>query len=267
MDAIALGPVALSLSRLFFLLGLLTFYLTLRWLERRQQRSLAIPFWGALAAGLVFARLAFVVQHWEVYAAAPLSSLYFWQDGYAPIAGLAGAAVFTTLHAWRARLPQPQMQLPLVAGALVWASLGFVAAQLEAQHQMPDLVLADLADQPAPLQQFAGQPVVINLWATWCPPCRREMPVLEAAQADQRDRMHFVFANQGEPGPVVSDYLQDEALNLDNVLLDPWNRLTGHFGARGLPTTLFFDSDGRMVNAHMGELSAARLRHYLQQLD
>lgn len=263
MEAISLGPLALSLSRLFLLLGLAVVFIGVRWWERRHDVALSTPLWSALAAGLVTARLAFVVQHWGAYQDAPWTALFFWQDGYTLIAGLAGAMAFAAAHAWYRHTPQRYLQTSLAAGAVIWLGLSFVLAQLAEQHQMPDKVLSDLQEQPAPLQQFRGQPVVINLWATWCPPCRREMPVLEAAQANHPG-IHFVFVNQGEPLPVITDYLDSEALQLRNVLLDPWNSMTQHFGARGMPTTLFFDADGRMVNAHLGEVSKARLQQYLQ---
>src|SRR5690606_8358689 len=100
--------------------------------------------------------------------------------------------------------------------------------------------------------------------ATWCPPCRREMPVLAAAQ--QRETgVDFIFINQGESAHTVTDYLATEQLQLRNVLLDNPMRLSQAMGVQGMPTTLFFDATGNLVHTHMGELSTATLRRGLEQ--
>ena len=68
------------------------------------------------------------------------------------------------------------------------------------------------------LASFEGRQTVVNLWATWCPPCQREMPVLQKAQAARPD-VHFVFVNQGESAQQVAAYLARSGLQLRNVLL------------------------------------------------
>ncbi|WP_459655422.1 TlpA family protein disulfide reductase, partial [Achromobacter xylosoxidans] len=70
------------------------------------------------------------------------------------------------------------------------------------------------------LAAFQGKPTVVNLWASWCPPCRREMPAFEQAQAANPD-IHFVFLNQGEAASTVRQYLDEHAPSLANALLDP----------------------------------------------
>jgi thiol-disulfide isomerase/thioredoxin len=101
--------------------------------------------------------------------------------------------------------------------------------------------------------------MVVNLWATWCGPCRAEMPVLAAAQRARPD-VRFVFANQGEGPEVVQRYLAAERLALQDVWLDIGSGLGPALGSRGLPTTVFFDADGTRVDAHFGLLNAAALQ-------
>jgi len=115
------------------------------------------------------------------------------------------------------------------------------------------------------LASFQGKPTVVNLWATWCPPCVREMPVLQQAQAERSD-VHFVLVNQGERATRVRDYLASRQLRLRNVLVDEGNALGAFTGHRALPTTLFYDAQGRLVDTRVGELSAASLAHRLSAI-
>ena len=69
--------------------------------------------------------------------------------------------------------------------------------------------------------------------------------------------MHIVFANQGEDAGTIQRYLDAEGLDLDLVLVDRLSQLSQDAGARGLPTTLFFDAQGRLIDVHVGELTRA----------
>ena len=115
------------------------------------------------------------------------------------------------------------------------------------------------------LAGFAGKPTVVNLWTTWCPPCRREMPVLEQAQAANPDA-NIVFVNQGEEAATIAAFLDRHGLALRNVLVDPQRRTGAALGHRALPTTLFFDAQGRLADTRIGELSQATLTQRLTSL-
>lgn len=102
--------------------------------------------------------------------------------------------------------------------------------------------------------RIMARPIVLNLWATWCPPCRREMPVFEKAQTEFPD-IAFVLVNQGESAQQALAYLKTEGLDLTDVLLDPASEAMRSMNSRGLPTTLFFDAKGRLVDPHLGEIT------------
>jgi thiol-disulfide isomerase/thioredoxin len=131
----------------------------------------------------------------------------------------------------------------------------------------PALPLATLAEgRTVTLREIAaGRPAVVNLWASWCGPCREEKPVLAAAQAREAG-IAFVFVNQGETPAAVRGYLARLGRPLREVLLDPGAGLLAAAGSRGLPTTLFYDARGKLVDAHMGVLSEAALRARVRQL-
>lgn len=124
-----------------------------------------------------------------------------------------------------------------------------------------------LSGQSTSLAALAdGKPLVVNLWASWCPPCRHEMPVLAAAQ-QREPGISFVFANQGEHAATVHYYLASSRLELANVALDRDGRLGSIAGTMALPITLFYDAQGRRVDTHRGALTAAALAAKLKQLN
>ncbi|WP_458525980.1 redoxin family protein [Onishia taeanensis] len=259
MDALALGPLLISLPRLYALaaaLILLVLSLILLGLARRAH---ARWFNGVLLSWLVGARLGHVLTHLDSFAVAPLDALKVWQPGYLGLAGLAAASAWT---AWtlRAHLGRLLGGLALLLGcsalwlALVgWNPLGSSLAL----RTLPALTLENLDGEPVALETLTGQPVLINLWATWCPPCLREMPLL--AEAARRDDITVVVANQGEELLQVVRYLDDQGLAFDQALLDPNQRLGVIAESPGLPTSLYFDADGRLAERHVGELSRAQL--------
>ena len=128
------------------------------------------------------------------------------------------------------------------------------------------MVLRNANGESVQLGSYKGGPLVINLWATWCPPCRREMPVLQNAQ-HQHENVTFLFVNQGESMQSVSTFLETQGLNLSNVLFDSGGQLGQKVGSMALPTTLFYNADGRLLASHLGELSEASLARALERFD
>ena len=218
-----------------------------------------------LFVGVVAARLGFVLEWLPQYLADPWSIIRIGDGGFSIWAGVLAGLGF---GAWRARKGKP-LRRPLtfgvMAGLASWAVLGGALALMQqSTMKLSATELTTLDRATTSLSAMSGKPMVVNLWATWCPPCRREMPVLAEAQARRGD-VTFTFVNQGEPELVIRDYLRGGALRLRNVLLDPFSSVSQEAGSRGLPTTLFFDADGRLVDTHMGELSAASLTQKLQR--
>lgn len=220
-------------------------------------------FWGLIAA-----RLGYVAFWWQDYFATPMSIIAIGDGGFTWWVGVLTALAFI---GWRARSMRTLRRAALagvLTGVAAWFATGTVVGLLHHSPPMPDLELATLEEQPISLLNYQGRPTVVNLWATWCPPCRREMPVFEQAQSEFPD-VNIVMVNQGESAKQAQDFLQSQGLTLSDVLLDPFSRTMHATGARALPTTLFFDAEGELVDSHMGELTMASFksnmsRHFAQ---
>lgn len=266
MDVVRLGPLIIPLSAALVVLALLAATTTADWLRRRRGHDAGTVLWRMIVAGFVAARAVFVLKHHDIYVKAPWSALDIRDGGFEPVAGLIVACVIgAELTRRRAELRRPLLASVLAGGA-VWIG-GLLAAQALAPPRppMPDLMVRQLDGGEVPLRSLAGRPLVINLWATWCPPCRREMPAMQAAQQANPD-IGFVFVNQGESSVVVRRFLATQQLRLQNVVIDPAGQLAARTGAAGYPTTLFYDADGKLRLRHVGELSEATLKDKLASL-
>ncbi len=265
MLSLNIGPFALSSSVLLLLAAGAVAAGAGRLAGRRQKIGIVNPLGDMLLAGMLAARLAFITLWFDTYRNAPLSMLDIRDGGFMIGPGIAAALLVALWHGWRHPVLRKPLAAGLAAGALVWGAL-FGALRMTEPPALPALALTSLAGDPVKLAALAdGKPLVVNLWASWCPPCRREMPVLAAAQ--QRETgVNFAFVNQGEDRATAQRYLSEGQLGLANVLLDPAAALGRAVGSGALPTTLFYDAGGRLVDTHMGELSAASLASKLGPL-
>lgn len=266
MQTLTLGPLVLSLP---LLVGAAAFLLA-SYVGRRLGRAHAADaerhILRTLLVGLVAARVAFIAQFHDAYWKAPLSILDIRDGGWHAAIGLGAALAYAgAVLARHKELRKPLLAAAGVAGA-VWVTAALVlSVGTPKDVRMPQLALPATDGTTVRLASFEGRPTVVNLWATWCPPCQREMPVLHKAQASRPD-VHFVFLNQGESPQQVAAYLAKSGLPLRNVLLDARGEAGAALEHRALPTTLFFDAGGRLVDTRVGELSEASLAQRLSDL-
>ena len=130
----------------------------------------------------------------------------------------------------------------------------------------PDFTLNDLAAKPVTLSSFKGQIVLINFWATWCGPCRIEMPAIERRYAALEDQGFVVLAvDVDEPITDVGAFVHDLNLTFP-VLLDPGATVNDLYRVRGLPTTFIVDRDGMISQLHIGLMTEDQLDGYLSKL-
>ncbi|ETX27041.1 TlpA family protein disulfide reductase [Roseivivax isoporae] len=261
MNTVSLGPLVLDGDRAAALVGIGLFLVAVEIADRVGGRrgttaALGPHAWLLLAACIVAARAGFVAAHAESFAAAPRDALKVWQGGFSLAAGAVGGGVAALVLVRRS----PRRALPLVASAAL--ALGGTAAVSAALPDprgalLPRVDATDLSGAPVEIGA-AGGPLVLNLWAGWCPPCRREMPMMVAA-AGMEDAPRFLFVNQGEDAGTVARFLASAGLPGRDVALDREARLMAALGAEGLPVTVFVDAAGRLHDTHTGEISRAAL--------
>ena len=258
-----IGPLVLPTSLLFMLVAIPVAAFIGRWSGRRVGIDVEPVLFQALVIGVVAARLTFVLQYSTTYQASPLAIFNIRDGGWRPLAGFTAAWLFVLVRLFK----KPTLRKPLLAavfaGTLLWGGGIFSLSLPGDEQKLPTLALLSLQGSTVDLTQFEGKPTVVNLWATWCPPCVREMPVLNEAQA-ANPAINFVFINQAESAQHVGGWLAARNLLLRNVLLDAKGQALTAFGQRGLPTTLFFDAKGRLVSTRTGELSQASLAEKLE---
>jgi len=271
MLSISLGPLALPVLPLVLMLSVWSAATLARRLAPKEFGSRAESMvWRAAGLGLLAARLAHVVRYADAYFATPWALVDARDGGWFAPAGWAVSTAWLVWRGWQQPVIRRALGLAALGASLIWTAglaMVWVADAKPAQQQVPDVMLTEFngARTLSLPQLIAGRPTVVNLWATWCGPCRAEMPTLATAQQNTPD-VAFVFVNQGEHNATVAAYLQRSGLPLANVWLDPASRLGPASGSRGLPTTLFFDASGKRVDAHFGMLNTAALQVQLDRL-
>lgn len=140
------------------------------------------------------------------------------------------------------------------------------ARPAELNRTAPDLTLRDLEGNPVSLADYRGQVVLVNNWATWCPPCRAEMPVLEAYyQAHHQTGFVILAIEAGDPVEEVRAFVSQYGLSFP-VLLDPDGHSLAAFGNPALPNTYIIDRQGRVRLAWTGAVNRKTLETYLTPL-
>lgn len=122
-------------------------------------------------------------------------------------------------------------------------------AKLEADdtaRQKADFTLFDLQGKSWHLRDLDGKVVLVNFWATWCPPCRKEMPDLEALYEKYKDRGFVILAISDEESAKVSPFIAERKITYP-VLLDPGGRMNELFVIEGIPKTFVFSRAGKLV--------------------
>ncbi|MFB2764019.1 prolipoprotein diacylglyceryl transferase family protein [Marinobacter shengliensis] len=268
MLSVGVGPVSFSIGHLLLVLAFIVALVVGGITGRKHGTPIAGTLADIFVVAMLSARTGFVIRYYEHYQGDWLGMIDIRDGGFDMVTGLIAALVFAGFLMWRRASSRRALGTAMAAGLLTWGLTGGAIQLINQQLKgLPEVALTDLNEQPVDLSAIAnGQPTVVNLWATWCPPCIREMPVLEEAQK-RYPGINFVFANQGEHPETIQRFLSEQNLDLHHVLSDRQGQFGRVTGSHGLPTTLFYNAEGNLVDSHMGELSRASLFRGLERFD
>jgi cytochrome c biogenesis protein CcmG, thiol:disulfide interchange protein DsbE len=132
-------------------------------------------------------------------------------------------------------------------------------------HPAPNFRLTSVSGATFELNDLRGTPVVLNFWATWCPPCRAELPELQAASERLTGQVAIVGVNQAEDGEKVGAFVQDLGLTFE-MPLDEKAVVSQAYRVRSLPTTFFIDRTGIIRRMQIGPVTEATLAQFLKDI-
>lgn len=130
----------------------------------------------------------------------------------------------------------------------------------------PTFALANLGGERVDLRALRGSPLVLNFWATWCEPCRTEMPLLQSHyEAGRSAGLRILAINFDEPEPLVRSFVDELGLTFD-ILLDPGAYVQDLYRVRGYPTTFFVDARGVIRGHKVGAMESLELEAFLADI-
>ncbi|HET7929120.1 MAG TPA: TlpA disulfide reductase family protein, partial [Actinomycetota bacterium] len=149
-----------------------------------------------------------------------------------------------------------RLGLALACGALLAAACGSSAPSTPARFLTQPAASPEftLADYQHALGRLQGTPVVVNVWASWCGPCREEAPLLAAAHRTYGDRVRFIGVDILDERGSARDFMRQYGWTYPSVY-DPSGAIRDGLGLLGQPVTLFYDASGELIDTWTGPLT------------
>lgn len=264
--SINVGSFGFSITHIIFFAACAVALLLASLLGRKRKLPIADAVFRVLAVTLIVARFSFVIRYYDLYLASPWQILNVRDGGFDFWVGIAAGTFMLIWEVLRRRPLLIPLAIASFAGLFVYVGLDYYQQQRSTEPRLPMVQVQALTGETMQLAEaFQGQDLIVNMWATWCPPCVREMPLLQEAEARWQD-ITVVTVNQGENAAAVTQFFAEQNIQLTHVLLDPNSALSTAVESYVLPTTLFFDHQGRLVDSHVGEFSSARLYQGVERI-
>ena len=159
--------------------------------------------------------------------------------------------------------PPTALVVALVIAGVAFASACTTSPDSADVPRLPDIELEYLDGSGAYRLDQTGAPRVLNLWATWCAPCRAELPVFDRLAA-QIDTPEIIGINVGDSGEEASELVDQLGLDFPQ-LLDPRAAIQRELRTTGMPVTIVVDADGQVAAIHNGELTRPELLELIQE--
>ena len=163
------------------------------------------------------------------------------------------------------RLAAPNTGIGLVSSSRIVTSTGGVFSKENGQV-VPDWSLPNLRNSSAAvsLSQFRGHPVIVNFWASWCAPCRQEMPALAAIAQRLGGKINFVGIDTNDQRGSALTFLNKTGVKYITAF-DPKADVAQNYGVYGLPTTFFISAQGKLLGRQVGAMTGDRLGQIISQ--
>ena len=285
-SVISFAGVLIATERLAFFLAILIAFVLIRLLTPgRPEERAHIERLGErlLLTVVIAARVGFVALNWKGYSSHPWKALFLWQSGYDVRVGAVAAILFFSVYLfvsvnWR--------RVCLLGGTFLVPLTAFLAfamtfpyfqktGNLGQGDRMPLLAMRTLDGARQSLEHYSGRPLVVNIWATWCLPCREEIPLLNQVAKDYApEHVKVIGVNLAENAATVERFKENVPIDYpvwvdpkpNGIDQSPSRALFKQVGQVAVPTTLFIGCDGLIRHISVGELSTGKAYHQVQNI-
>jgi cytochrome c biogenesis protein CcmG/thiol:disulfide interchange protein DsbE len=156
------------------------------------------------------------------------------------------------------------------AGGLAWALSRAPEGRVRSSGEValggpaPDIAMTDFDGETFQLADYEGKPLVVNFWASWCPNCVAEMPDFERVHRATAGEIEFLGINQSDARAPALQLARETGVTY-RLAADPQGEIFQSFGGVGMPTTVFIDSAGNVVDVVVGQLSKDTLTEHIER--
>lgn len=145
--------------------------------------------------------------------------------------------------------------------------LDYQEKEISSYGKAEDFTLLDLEGNEVSLSDYKGKKIFLNFWATWCPPCKAEMPDIEKVYQETKDSDLVILAVEiGEPLETVKSFIDENDYNF-KVLLDIDQSVASTYNISSIPTSFFIDEDGYIIEKRVGGMNEDQMMEYIETLD